>query len=109
MAIWISSIYIEGTTVTKIDEYRPVIDDEVWKELNTYAKTLDLDCLKYLYFAGDCVFNYWQCQEILEKEISLLRTQNLSNRVKDVLDGLEHAIKDTYSKTFHAFLLFEGD
>ena len=110
MAIWISSVYIQkNEAVTLIENYHPVIDDVTWKELNTYAKELDLDCLKYIYFAGDCIFNCWQCKEILEKEIPLLRAQNLSVNSIAVVDGLEHAIKDTYSKSFHAYLLFEGD
>lgn len=109
MSIWMSSIYVNSTTVEKLNDYTPVITDETWKELNSYAQKLDLHHLKCVYFAANCIFNVFQCKDVLENEIPLLRNQNLSSKAKEVVDGVEYALTDILNSGAHSYLLFEGD
>ena len=73
-------------TVKKLKDYDLVIDDSVWKELNDYAKNLNLNHLKCVYFAANCIFNVFQCQDTLVREIPILRNQNLSSKAREVVN-----------------------
>src|SRR5438552_11733895 len=109
MSIWLSRIYLDSRNIDKLNDYNTIIDDETWKELNIYAKKFDLHHLKCVYFAANCVFNVFQCQDVLENEIPVLRKQSLSHKTKAILDGLEYALKDILKNGAHSYLLFEGD
>ena len=107
MAVGISSMRIEGLTITIIRTYDILVHDFTCDELKLLAKEFNLPCLRYLNGAGDCIFNYYQCQDILSVEIPLLRTKILSARANTALDVLENAIKDVDDT--YAFLSLEGD
>lgn len=109
MSVAITSVYVNGSTIEQLHDYNLIIDDETWKELNTYATNLNLHHLKCIYFAANCIFNVFQCQDVLDNEIPLLHKQNLSVKAKQILDGLELALRDTLKQGAHTYLLFEGD
>jgi hypothetical protein len=85
------------------------IDDEAWGILNTAAKELDLDCLRFVYFAGDCTFNYDQVKHILNIEIPALRNCHFNKKGIEALDIIEKASKAVCQKSFVYYLFFYGD
>jgi hypothetical protein len=107
MSAGFASIDIQNDQILTIKGYEPIIHDYTCDEISAYAKELNLGCLKYLDGAANCIFNYDQCQDILNIEIPALRSKNLSKHAQEALDGLELAIKNTNDPW--AFIYFEGD
>lgn len=107
MSADICSFFIEEHQLIVQKSYMPLAHDFTCAEISTYAKELNLACLRYLEGAETCLFNSSQCYDILTIEIPALRTKSLSLHAKEALDGLEYAIKDSASA--FVFLKIEGD
>lgn len=106
MAVGFASINVENRTIIILKGY-PTIYDGTCDEIRKYAKELGLYCLQYLDGASNCMFNYDQCQNILNTEIPFLRSKDLSKDAQIALNNIEEAIKE--SNNPYGYLYFEGD
>ena len=107
MAISMASILKSNNQITIIKSYELFVHDFICDELQLAAQDLNLKCLSFINCAEDCIFNESQRSEILNIEIPLMRTKNLSKNAQEALNGLEFAIQDMNNP--YGFLLLEGE
>ena len=82
------------------------VTDEAIFEIIDIAKVLNLNCLSFIYVAGDSYFNIkGAC--VIKKEVTLLRNYPGLNQ-KEALDIIEKGVEEVL-KHSHYYLEFLGD
>ena len=107
MALTFAKISIQGSLIVAEKGYDPAVHEYTCWELMKIIKELNLENLKHMDCVLNIIFNYSQCKEILEKEIPILLSADLSVKARKVVKGLEYALSDI-TDPFN-YLLLEGD
>lgn len=107
MALSFAKIRIQDNVIMAEKGYEPFVYDDTCVELINLVTELNLDNLKHIPYVLNTIFNYFQCKEILAKEVPVLLLANLSEKAREAVQGLEYALKDIIDPL--DYLLLEGD
>lgn len=102
------AIYTINSDCSTIEEFGWIENDD-WEIIYNSAQQLQLDCLRFVYYAGDCTFNKSQVIHIIQQELPLLRQHaSMTQKSLEALDAVEKAAHEII-KTVHVYLKFIGD